>query len=85
MGARRGEELHRLPALLARAVARGLGTAERHVIIDAGRRQIDHDHAGLAVLAEMTRVLEGGGEDPRGQAEAGVIGDGKRVLVIIGC
>ena len=41
-GLHRGVELLRVPALFARPEARALPAAERHVIVDAGRRQVDH-------------------------------------------
>jgi predicted DNA-binding transcriptional regulator AlpA len=37
-GLDRRVELHRIAALLARPIARALAAAERHVIVDAGRR-----------------------------------------------
>src|SRR5690242_11179427 len=40
-------ELHRIATLLARPVTGTLATAERHMRIDAGGRQVDHHHARL--------------------------------------
>src|SRR6478735_3862546 len=40
-------ELGGIAALLARPVARALPPAERHVVVDARRRQVDHHHARL--------------------------------------
>jgi hypothetical protein len=68
--------------LLARAVAGLARAAERHVIVDACRRQIDHHHPGPHRAAEMPGVLEGVGDDPRRQAELPAIGDLQRFLVV---
>src|SRR4051812_45089137 len=51
-------ELHRITALLARAVTGTLAAAERYVKINARGRQIHHHHSGLAVAPEVRRMLE---------------------------
>src|ERR687898_808175 len=71
--ARGGEKFHGLASLLARAVARALAAAKGHMIVDAGCRQIDHDHSRLAMFAEMGGVFQRGGENARREAEAGII------------
>ena len=79
----RGVELLGVGALLARAVARALPAAERHVVVDARRRQVDHHHAGLAVALEVRRVFQARRADAGRQAELGVVGDRQRLVVVL--
>src|SRR5262245_10531438 len=74
-------ELLRVRALLARAVARLLSAAERHVIVEARRRQIDHHEPACGVSLEVARVLQRGRDDAGRQAERRVVGDGERLVV----
>src|SRR4051794_11685563 len=67
-GLDRGVEFRGVAALLARAVARTLAAAERHVEVDAGGRQIDHHHACLGIALEVRRVFQAGRADAGGQA-----------------
>src|SRR3954469_21835415 len=83
-GLHRRIELACIGALLAGAVARALPAAERHVIVDAGGRQIDHHHAGLAVALVVRGVFQAGGADAGGEAELGVVGDRQRLVVVLG-
>src|SRR5262249_53284778 len=62
-GLHRGVELGGVAPLLARPVARAFAAPERHVIVDAGGRQIDHHHAGLGIALEVAGVFETGGAD----------------------
>src|SRR5882757_4983794 len=55
-----GEELAGQLALLARAEAGVLAAAERHVVVDAGGRQVDHAHASLDVALEVAGMLQRG-------------------------
>src|SRR5271157_3955730 len=75
-------ELRRVAPLLARAQARGFAPAKGGVVIDARRRQVDHDHAGFGVALEMRRALEASRADAGAEAELGVVGDRERVVVI---
>src|SRR5947209_13773307 len=75
-------ELDRGEALLALAVTGFATAAERHVIIDTRSRQIDHHHPGANALAEIARMLERIGDDPRREAELAAVGDFQRFLVI---
>src|SRR5687768_16992996 len=68
-------------ALLPRAVAALASAAERHVIVDARRRQIDHHHPGSDALAEVAGVLERVGHDAGRQAELAAVRDLQRLLV----
>src|SRR5882757_7724215 len=77
-------EFARIGALLAGAVARALPAAERYVIVDAGGRQIDHHHAGLAVALVVRGVFQAGGADAGGETELGVVGDRQRLVVVLG-
>jgi hypothetical protein len=52
-GLHRRIEFAGIRTLFARAVARAFAAAEGNVIVDAGGRQIDHHHAGLAVALEV--------------------------------
>src|SRR3546814_18303883 len=61
--------------LFARAIARPARAAEGDMIVDSGGRQVDHDHPGADVAAEMARVLERGRSDPRRQAEITLVGE----------
>src|SRR5690606_17583935 len=79
----RGVELHRVAALLARAVAGGLASTEGHVRIHARGRQVDHHHARLRMTLEVRGVLERGGADARAQPELGVVGHRQRLFVIV--
>jgi hypothetical protein len=54
----RGVKLRRITPLFARAVARSLAAAEGNVIVDPGRRRIDHDHTGLGLALELRGVFE---------------------------
>src|SRR3546814_19993172 len=49
--------------LFARAIARPARAAEGDMIVDSGGRQVDHDHPGADVAAEMARGLERGRDD----------------------
>ncbi|NRP23209.1 hypothetical protein LPJGGPFB_06479 [Ensifer adhaerens] len=60
-----------------------LAAAEGHVEIDAGGRQVDHHHAGLGIALEMRRVFQAGGGDARRQAERRVVGNGKRLVIVL--
>src|SRR6185503_3191199 len=62
-GLHHGVELLRVAALLARPVAGALAASERHVVVDASGRQVDHHHAGLGAALEVARVLQRGGDD----------------------
>src|SRR5205823_314074 len=57
-------ELPRVRALLARTVAGLLPAAERHVVVEAGRRQVHHDEAALGVSFEVAGVPERSRHDP---------------------
>src|SRR5271154_1917520 len=59
-----GVEFHRIAPLLARSEVRAFAAAKRRVIIDPGRRQVDHRHADLGIALEVRRVLEARGADP---------------------
>src|SRR5215475_12834338 len=50
-------KLFRVPALLARTVARRLCAAERDVIVEPRGRQVDHDKARLRICLEVSRIL----------------------------
>src|SRR5438552_18334669 len=70
-----------MPALLARSVARTFATAEWHMIVDAGRRKIDHHHAGSRSLSEVAGMFERAGTDARREAEDRVVGDRQRLII----
>src|SRR3546814_3228882 len=53
------------------------------MIVDSGGRQVDHDHPGADVAAEMARVLERGRDDPRRQAEIALVGERERRFIIL--
>src|SRR5882672_643817 len=76
-------ELDRGEPLLARAVARAARAAERHVMVDARGRQIDHHHARAHVPAEVPRYFERRRNDTGGQAERAAVRDLERVLVTL--
>src|SRR5258706_5070545 len=78
-----GVELHRVAALLARAVARAFAAAEGHVIVDARGRQVHHHHPRGGIALEVLGMLERGGGDARGQAEGRVVRDRERLLVVL--
>src|SRR5271163_1463729 len=60
-------EFHRMAPLLPRSEVRAFAAAERRVIIDAGRRQIDHRHADFGVTLEVRGMLEARGADAGAQ------------------
>src|SRR5271163_1698755 len=63
----RGVEFDRIAPLFARPEVGAFAAAERRVIIDAGRRQIDHRHADLGVTLEVRGLLEARGADAGAQ------------------
>src|SRR3569832_1802114 len=77
-------ELRGVAALLARAVARTLAAAERHVVVHARRRQVDHHYAGLRIPLEVRRVFQRRRRDAGRQAELGVVGERQRLVVVLG-
>src|SRR5438270_11722651 len=77
-----GVEFDRGEALLTRAVARLAGAAERHVIIDARRRQVDHHHPGAHVAAEVARIFERVRDDAGGQSKLSTVGNLQRLFVV---
>src|SRR5271166_4690578 len=68
-------ELRGVASLLPRTQVRAFAPAKRGVVIDAGRRQVDHDHAGLGVALEMRRALEARRANAGAEAKLGVVGD----------
>src|SRR6266850_148988 len=78
-----GIELDRVAPLLARAVARALAAAERHMVVHPGRGQVDHDHARGRISLEMLGVLERGRGDARGKPERRVVRHRERLLVAL--
>src|SRR2546430_1058037 len=69
--------------LFARAVTGLAASAEWDMVIYSCGRQVDHHHPRPDVAAEMPRMLERIGDDPRREPELTAIGDLQRFLVIL--
>ena len=53
------------------------------MVVNARSRQIDHDHAGLGILAVMRCMFERGGNNAGGKPERRVVGDCQCLIVIL--
>src|SRR5690606_20299099 len=82
-GFHRGVELLGIAPLLARSVGRAFAATERHVVIDARGRQVDHHHACLGVALEVIGVFQRGGADACRQTELGVVGHGQCFVIVL--
>src|SRR5881227_197459 len=69
--------------LLSRAVAGLAASAEWDMVIYSCGRQVDHHHPRPNVAAEVPRMLERIGDDPRREPELTAIGDLQRFLIIL--
>src|SRR5438067_12111244 len=69
--------------LLSRAVTGLAASAEWDMVIYSCGRQVDHHHPRPNVAAEMPRMLERIGDDPRREPALTAIGDLQRFLVIL--
>src|SRR6476469_2488256 len=56
-------ELDGVTTLFAGTEARSLSAAKRHMVVDAGDRQIHHHHARFGIALEVAGILQARGAD----------------------